>query len=59
MADRHSAQAAVFDAVQSELGKLDKANITPTSRAVVVRDLALAYRYALGGQQPGGIHVEK
>jgi hypothetical protein len=27
-------------------------------RAAMLRELALAFRYAAGGQQPGGVHVE-
>lgn len=33
--------------------------LQPSSRASILRDVALAVRYAGGGPQPGSAHVEK
>ncbi|CAN7518205.1 hypothetical protein LJR042_003539 [Microbacterium maritypicum] len=52
MADRESTKAALFAAIEAELADVSKLSALG-SRVKVVHDLALAYRYAAGGPQPG------
>ncbi|MGN7947492.1 hypothetical protein ACTJKH_01970 [Microbacterium sp. 22215] len=52
MADRESTRAALFAAIEAELASVSKLTALG-SRVKVVQDLALAYRYAAGGPQPG------
>jgi len=56
---KNKAQLAVFAAIEKEAADVDAANVNSGTKAAIVRDLALAYRFAAGGSQPGSIHVEK
>jgi hypothetical protein len=52
---------ATYDALMIEIArqveKIQSQNINVLAQAETVRDLALAFRYAAGGQQPGGSTV--
>lgn len=53
MATKTDAQDALFDAITKTTEEALGAHASVTARASALRDLALAYRYAAGGQQPG------
>lgn len=57
MASYGDARMAVYDEAVAILA--DAKTLPLTSRANVLRDVALAVRYAGGGPQPGSSHVEK
>lgn len=50
---------ALFAAITKSTNALAASGVHETNKASALRDLALAYRYAAGGQQPGGVHIEK
>jgi hypothetical protein len=52
MADSTSAKAALFAAIEAEVANVPKIG-NVAGRAHTLVDLALAYRYTLGGPQPG------
>lgn len=58
-----SAHEAAFEAVMKEIKasaeRLPEAALHEPARAAALRDLAAAYRHLRGGQQPGGVLVEK
>ena len=56
MASSDDAQAEIFNGVAA----LSKAAVQMggTRGASMLRDAAYAYRAAIGGQQPGGVHVD-
>ncbi|MCK2024585.1 hypothetical protein KZC52_16780 [Microbacterium sp. kSW2-24] len=60
MADQSSTKAALYGAITTEIGNLSKIGGT-APRARALAELALAYRYVSGGEQPGStaVHVEK
>ena len=53
MADRYSAQAALFASIEKLAEEASKFGVP--NGAPALRDLALAYRYAAGGAQPGSV----
>ena len=55
---KETAQKDLFDAISTEVSNVSKITST-AARAKALADLALAYRYAAGGQQPGSVTVEK
>ena len=57
MASKTEAQDALFAAIKNELDHID--NWVVSARPGVIRELAVAYRLAAGGAQPGGSVVEK
>ncbi|SFN66494.1 hypothetical protein [Mycetocola miduiensis] len=52
------AQAAILRIIEKETARVTEANMNAAGRASAVRDLALAFRYVVGGQQPGAVSVE-
>lgn len=62
MADLRDAKFAALNdlyvAISAEVANIPKITST-ASRARALADLALAYRYAEGGSQPGSVTVEK
>ena len=52
------AQLALFGKIKEQAETVASANMNVSSRSASLRDLALAYRYAAGGQQPGAVTVE-
>lgn len=58
MANKEAAQQAIFENITRVAGDLDSQFGTTQSglmnQTVSLRNLALAYRYASGGPQPGG-----
>lgn len=57
--DQADALTALFTLITNTANELDKSGVHVSSRATAARDLALAYRHALGGPQPGGVTVQK
>lgn len=55
---KESAQVALFVAITEQVANLSKITST-AARADALAQLALAYRYAAGGAQPGSVTVEK
>lgn len=58
-----TAHEEAFDALMKEIKasaeRIPQAPLHETGRAAALRDLAAAYRHLRGGQQPGGVYVEK
>lgn len=52
-------QNVLFDVIAKAVTELDTSGVHISSKADALRDLALAYRYASGGQQPGAITIQK
>ena len=52
---RDRADAAIFEAI--EKAAKESADYSGTTQSQMVRDAALAYRYLVGGPQPGGVTV--
>lgn len=59
MAGNTETQQALFAAVKDEVAEVQRSGAGVAARAGALRDLALAYRYLAGGQQPGGVTLEK
>lgn len=59
MAVHHEAAASVFTLIDSVAKEVRASGLNTGSKAAAARDVALAYRYALGGQQPGGVTIQK
>ena len=53
MSPKEDAQHALFTAIAKAVGDLEELGYDPTVRAEALESLALAYRYAAGGAQPG------
>lgn len=52
-ATHNSTEDALYEAITKEIGNISR--ITSVGgRAVALRELALAFRFASGGPQPGG-----
>lgn len=57
MSNSESARTALYQEINQILeGSRDEHVVT---RAEIVRDLSLAYRYLYGGSQPGSVQVSK
>lgn len=52
------AQNAIFEEISRQVPEVENLP-NRASKARVIQDLALAYRYAAGGSQPGGTGVAK
>lgn len=59
MAGNTETQQALFQAIAELTNELGESGYPEPARAAALRDLALAYRYLAGGQQPGGVMVER
>jgi hypothetical protein len=57
MAGQRDTQAALLEEIQRQADKLSSSNLNTPGQARVARDLALAFRYAIGGPQPGGVAI--
>ena len=58
MSASSNAQQALFTAIQEVVAVgVPALENTPGAQAELLRDLALAYRYAAGGLQPGTLEV--
>jgi hypothetical protein len=55
MAGQAEARDAIYQAIEETV--TESRDWAPGQRAEVLRDLALAYRYVLGGPQPGSTQV--
>lgn len=55
----YSTEVALLDAIKIEIAGVAAASDYPTDRAALLETLALAYRYAVGGTQPGSVVVKK
>lgn len=55
---KDQAQEALFEKITAEVNDINQST-NRLNRAAILRDLALAYRYASGGSQPGSVIVEK
>lgn len=53
------ARAALYIEVKRQVEALSAAGYPENTQAEIVRDLALAFRYAAGGSQPGSVTVAK
>lgn len=53
------ARAALFAEIERQVKAVEASGFAENAQAVIVRDLALAFRYAYGGNQPGAVTVEK
>lgn len=58
MSERSEVGIAVLKEIQRQVEALEGESYNAAAAAAVVRNLALAYRYAAGGQQPGGVALE-
>ena len=58
MAAKDEAQNALFEQIRVQTEAVGKSSVPAASKATALRNLALAYRYAAGGQQPGGVGGE-
>jgi hypothetical protein len=56
---KDEAQTALFEAIAAHAEAVKSANMHPGPRAQALASLALAYRLAAGGPQPGGITVKE
>lgn len=56
---QREAQAELFTAIEAHAKAIASATLNAGSKARALSDLALAYRYAAGGAQPGSVTVEK
>jgi hypothetical protein len=55
MAGKSAARDALLEEIRRQVENLPKAkNLSRSSEASTIRDLALAFRYVEGGPQPGG-----
>ena len=54
---KEDAYEAIFVEIKAVIGEMD--GYGPHDRAKVLQSLAIAYRYASGGAQPGSVTVEK
>jgi len=52
---REDATAALFEAIEKTAK--ESLDYNGTTQSQMVRDAALAYRYLVGGPQPGGVAV--
>jgi hypothetical protein len=52
MTDKSEAQQAILAGIIQAAGDLDRWNTA--QQGAVLKDLAIAYRLVVGGQQPGG-----
>ncbi|KSU52881.1 hypothetical protein [Microbacterium enclense] len=52
-------QAALFAAIEEHTKTVLSSSLNSAPKAAALADLALAYRYASGGPQPGSVTVEK
>lgn len=59
MASQSDALVAVWTLIEAAAKGVEASGVHATNKAAAARDLALAYRYAAGGQQPGGVTIEK
>lgn len=55
---KDQAQEALFEKISAEVKDINQST-NRLNRAAILRDLALAYRYASGASQPGSVTVEK
>lgn len=57
MASKTETQDRLFEAIKTVTKAIEGMSeyAGPQTQAQALRDLALAYRYAAGGQQPGGV----
>jgi hypothetical protein len=53
------AKGAIYTEIKRQVGAIEQSGWREKDQAVILRDLALAFRYASGGQQPGGVAIEK
>ena len=57
---KEEAQDALFAEIKRQIENLGQSNAGNASyQSNALRDIALAYRYAAGGAQPGSLTVEK
>ena len=49
----------LYEEISRQVAEIKDSNANVKEQAAVVRDLALAFRYAAGGTQPGAVVVEK
>lgn len=56
---RTAAVTALMQSISKSVEALDSATLETADKARVLRDLALAYRFAAGGTQPGSAVIEK
>lgn len=59
MSNMEDTRAALYIEVKRQTEALAASGWAEDVQAVVVRDLALAFRYAAGGSQPGSVTVAK
>lgn len=59
MAAHEEAFVTLMKEIKAAAERAGEANITESSRAAALRDLAAAWRHLRGGEQPGGVHVGK
>lgn len=55
---KSAAYNAIFEEIERQLKSEELNQYTAHDQAKIVRDLALAFRYASGGAQPGGGAVD-
>lgn len=53
------ARSAIYAEIKRQVAAVEGSGWAEKDQAVVIRDLALAFRYTYGGQQPGGVVLEK
>jgi hypothetical protein len=54
MATKDEAQNAIFAEIARQIAEIEGERMQGPTQASTIQRLALAYRYAAGGQQPGG-----
>lgn len=59
MSSQGDAMEAVYKEIARQASTLEAGVGQTTGKAAAVRDLAMAYRFLTGGQQPGGVVLEK
>lgn len=59
MTAQEDTREALFDAIKAEVEFVKGSNLTMGHRVGALKSLALAYRYASGGPQPGGAAAEE
>jgi hypothetical protein len=53
------ARSALYAEIKRQVGAIQESGWREKDQAAILRDLALAYRYTSGGQQPGGVTIDK
>lgn len=52
-------RSALFAEIERQAKAVEASGYPENVQAVIIRDLALAFRYTYGGNQPGAVTVEK